>query len=678
MKRDEQSPEMNFLTSIFIRNFKSLSFANIKVKPLTLLVGQNSVGKSSAVQALMTLSQWIRSGAPLEKYYFNGPQVRVGRFADVRTVGNPYEPIALRVETSAHTLHIDVLGDGGNEDEDYGNPHIQNFSFKGKSFSSHLRQNDEPVYFSMDFYSQTIESSVEYLDEGSGETRIAKKDIFFGPRSFRKEISEPPFFELEGLGLKDLFDIEYQEDFSLEGWVGRELGALAAMQVDLEFIKLSNPNIVIEYQDLGEFLIDFIAPKIPEGKPAMLYANLAEGLLKEAKEEVKRSPGKWPSIAVVDFMGRFEVKLKFLLESYGGIGFPWSAGKAASLQSPRVFRIPKFNSYYATSPGQTEPFDRLGLEDSDAVSEVLKELGISQAFSNLLEGSPEERDYFRFIKNERLRWFGELYNHYDRDWVKTPLDSANEEIVEFQNFLANRLSYLGPLRVDGFSRTFRGTSIPEGSPVGSSGEYTSLLLLDCMEKDKPRLLPYFDNRTHKWVNKEVTFNESISSWFQLFTIPDALLSVEDSGKFGVQVEMGGRTLDQFGTGASQVLPILALILSRNPGDVVILEQPELHLHPGGQQYLADFFMASIERGVQIIFETHSEYMVNRIRRGVVLGLTPSENIQIVNFEQNEKGLAEVTNVGLTESGGFSDWPKGFFAQTEEDLLDIIEALEEKQ
>jgi predicted ATPase len=62
----------------------------------------------------------------------------------------------------------------------------------------------------------------------------------------------------------------------------------------------------------------------------------------------------------------------------------------------------------------------------------------------------------------------------------------------------------------------------------------------------------------------------------------------------------------------------------------------------------------------------------------VLGLTPSENIQIVNFEQNADGLAEVSNVGLTESGGFSDWPRGFFAQTEEDLLDIIQALEEKQ
>jgi predicted ATPase len=200
--------------------------------------------------------------------------------------------------------------------------------------------------------------------------------------------------------------------------------------------------------------------------------------------------------------------------------------------------------------------------------------------------------------------------------------------------------------------------------------------MDELKSTQLREYPLFDHASGKWAVKTCSFQDSLSSWFQLFTVPNATLSVKDYGKFGVQVEMGGRTLDQFGTGASQVLPILALLLSRDPGDIVLLEQPELHLHPGGQQYLADFLMSSISRGVQVILETHSEYMVNRIRRGIVLGSVDSQDVKIVNFEQTENGLTDVHNVSMSSSGGFLDWPKGFFAQTEDDLLAIIEALED--
>jgi predicted ATPase len=173
------------------------------------------------------------------------------------------------------------------------------------------------------------------------------------------------------------------------------------------------------------------------------------------------------------------------------------------------------------------------------------------------------------------------------------------------------------------------------------------------------------------------FKSALESWISLFTVPNAEVVVIDRDKNGIQIEISGRTLDQYGTGASQVLPILALILSRKPGDVVLIEQPELHLHPGGQQYLADFFMAATKLGIQVVLETHSEYMVNRIRRGVVFGHIQNEDVKIVNFEQEIDGTASVSSVGLNGSGGYADWPQGFFAQTEEDLLDIISALDER-
>jgi predicted ATPase len=255
---------------------------------------------------------------------------------------------------------------------------------------------------------------------------------------------------------------------------------------------------------------------------------------------------------------------------------------------------------------------------------------------------------------------------------RTPIDELGEDIRSFEYFLNTKLSYLGPLRVNGFSSAFIGSLRNTIFPVGPSGETTSLLIMQELDRQVERDYP-----VHNQGIVKTDFKTALESWLSLFTVPDAEIIVIDRDKNGIQIEVSGRTLDQYGTGASQVLPILALALSRNSGDVVLIEQPELHLHPGGQQYLADFFMESMKLGIQIILETHSEYMVNRIRRGVVFDRIASEDVLIVNFEQESDGTASVNSVGLNGSGGFADWPQGFFAQTEEDLLDIIQALEER-
>ena len=665
-------PSSNLLSRLTIENFKSLDTVHIELKPLTLLVGQNSVGKSSSFQALMTLTQWLREASPLANYYLNGPQVRVGSFMQARSSNRVHYPIKIGVGTLKDSIQVSVLGNGSIEEEEYGKPHIVGFEVRGEGFTASMSNYGYPTGYWLRFAPQIIESDNPEYDELDRNDIPARIPFTFGPVSFTREGDDVHPADLDILSLRDFCNVNVKRELNLVNWLDSRLGELAAIQADLELLALSNSEIILEYQGLEEFISKLFKGKGEDWKPSRFKfpdrdSDIGNSLISMATQISETKKDGYSILTSV--LTELEIRLS---ES---APIPWERAMGHLYRTP--ISIPRFESYYPHSELQTEPYDSLGQEDREKIARLLEDLGYSQAFDLLMEsiGDAEmlvERIHF----NEKTLWHAQRNNdRFGDSWVKTPKHKAEHDFKSFEEFLTSRISYLGPLRVDGFTRTLRGTAIPSGSPVGSSGEHTPLLLLDLITNNQVSKLPIFDYDKGDWSIQEVTFKQAITSWFRLFTVPEGELTVEDSGKFGVQVEMAGRTLDQFGTGASQVLPILALILSRQPGDVVLLEQPELHLHPGGQQYLADLFMAAMENGIQIILETHSEYIVNRIRRGIVLKSISSELVQMVNFEQNRDGSANVSNVSMTESGGFADWPKGFFAQTEEDLLDIIEALE---
>jgi predicted ATPase len=108
-----------------------------------------------------------------------------------------------------------------------------------------------------------------------------------------------------------------------------------------------------------------------------------------------------------------------------------------------------------------------------------------------------------------------------------------------------------------------------------------------------------------------------------------------------------------------------------PGQLVLLEQPELHLNPALQQTLADFFLAMVRSGRQLIVETHSEYIVTRLRRRVVEDEKDEVRnlFNIVFAEQNDKGRTKFQVYDVHPSGalGAEEWPAGFFDQAGSDV-----------
>ena len=140
-------------------------------------------------------------------------------------------------------------------------------------------------------------------------------------------------------------------------------------------------------------------------------------------------------------------------------------------------------------------------------------------------------------------------------------------------------------------------------------------------------------------------------------------------------------MTELGVGFSQLAPIILLCLTSAPGTTILLEQPELHLHPKVQQKFADFIVEMIEKNdLQIILETHSDHILNRIRRRVAQAKIEENDSSLfqkcaILFAERENGVTSFRKAKLTESGMFdlTDYPDGFFDQGAEDAFYILKA-----
>ena len=117
------------------------------------------------------------------------------------------------------------------------------------------------------------------------------------------------------------------------------------------------------------------------------------------------------------------------------------------------------------------------------------------------------------------------------------------------------------------------------------------------------------------------------------------------------------SLAEVGTGVSQVLPVLVALLVAEPGQIVYVEQPEVHLHPGAESKLAKPLTEAARRGVRVIVETHSDLLLRGIQTLVTQGEIPTESVALYWFFRNLKdGATKISAGHLDECGAYGDWP----------------------
>lgn len=169
----------------------------------------------------------------------------------------------------------------------------------------------------------------------------------------------------------------------------------------------------------------------------------------------------------------------------------------------------------------------------------------------------------------------------------------------------------------------------------------------------------------------------VELWLGEVSRPVEIDAVRYSGTAGTALRFrsaGGDWVGapNMGFGVSYALPIILGGLTALPGGIIIVENPEAHLHPAGQSRMGVFLAWLAGRGVQVIVETHSDHVLNGIRRAI------AEQDDFLNhdaaivhfFGSGDDGRASVDCLEFTAVGGISHWPRGFFDQYQIDVASL--------
>ena len=129
-----------------------------------------------------------------------------------------------------------------------------------------------------------------------------------------------------------------------------------------------------------------------------------------------------------------------------------------------------------------------------------------------------------------------------------------------------------------------------------------------------------------------------------------------------------------GFGLTQVLPVVVAALSADTDDLLLVENPEVHLHPAGQAAMGEFLSEVASAGVQVMIETHSDHVLNGMRRAVKNAVLSSDNIALHFFRarvaENAHGQPQVQSPLMDADGNIDSWPEGFFDQFDRDMNDF--------
>lgn len=293
---------------------------------------------------------------------------------------------------------------------------------------------------------------------------------------------------------------------------------------------------------------------------------------------------------------------------------------------------------------------------------------------DLAERLPEQ--YWHQVQNIAATGWYEAHRSemkFDGYLQAQRLPEAAAGAIEYaRRWFQDSVRHLGPLRAApqplyGLPEAASGTS------VGRHGEYTAAVL--SAHAHRRVWCPRPDDTGVD----ELPLGEAVNRWMTALGLLSSVASKEQ-GKLGfellLRIEGVKRDLDltTVGVGVSQALPVVTLGLLAEPGAMLLFEQPELHLHPDVQAALGDFFIALAASGRQLVVETHSEYLVTRLRRQAAVSTDHNVPDLVRLFFFERRGGESVIGRGHIESGGgIPDWPRGFLDTVARELGAIAAA-----
>lgn len=247
--------------------------------------------------------------------------------------------------------------------------------------------------------------------------------------------------------------------------------------------------------------------------------------------------------------------------------------------------------------------------------------------------------------------------------------------LELEQQFGDRLFYLGPLRSYP-ARQYHWQGL-QPVDVGQRGERSVEALLASRLRRKENVRKY-DSRGR--AVRRISVEEHVAEWLKdlgLISSFDVERISEDTNLYRVVVKRSPQStsvlLTDVGFGVSQILPVLVLLAYVPEGSTVVLEQPEIHLHPSVQAGLADIILeTALVRKVQVILESHSEHLLRRLQLRVAEEAAGPDDIALY-FCDHDGTKSEIRKLELNLFGEIENWPTDFFGDPFGETAAIVRA-----
>ena len=622
------------ITKWKVFNFKSIhEETELDLGPLTIFAGANSSGKSTFIQSVLLVAQTLAHKVGSRSVVLNGALTSLGQFDDLKSNGGESDQITIKC--TCRPL----------PDQDAAFPRQSPFTSRGAYYrprSNQLREIACEISFDADPLS-------------------SQRELFqIQPRLFATQLS---CVSRDEDNVDQTADISIHHSSRTISEIGE--GAEAVNEIDDQLRASLTYAVDLDENSMAEVKEDSKSAR-PVG--CMLRHFLPERII--CRIDTIQEDANTITLALRD-------------EGRWAMGPLRSMGRGILLSEEIIAVLREILK-------DTVDLDHVFKEKYQQESLFGEEISFRAWHGRLRELPGDERMKVRRVLRDRDDLFDRIHEAMKASAAQT---SETHAFVQFRlprliteatryldNFFASSLKYLGPLR-DAPKPLYPLAPAADPYDVGLRGEHTaSILELHKNKKIKyiPPAnfkLPIIDRRT---VTR--TLEAAVIDWLQYLGVASSVKS-RDRGKLGHELKVGlsnsdsTHDLTHVGVGVSQILPILVMCLLADTDSTLVFEQPELHLHPKVQTLLGDFFLSMALCNKQCIVETHSEYFIDRLRFRIAAASSENElnsRTKIYFVEKPSQG-SSFREVVINEYGAISDWPEGFFDQSQQQAEAILTA-----